>query len=560
MSTGGWITRDFSSVEPLDPDANRLRDRDVGVGAARCLAIDLAQSAAEDAQRNARGRVFSARVDVREPRVAKRRVAVANVDGVQRPRVHGKRMRGGDHQVVLVEAQPREVPGHQRKQVAPTSAPVLSLADPRQAGETRLRERCRPRARTDQGPAQPEGEHVRLVRHREESGAHRLNRPLSSVIPLEPVVDNHRAPGDQHWECRRDRHLCSRSFTSAPDGVADFHHTLADGALGGGLRGPHQRGRRRFRFRGTCLAPATDGDPGPDDVRGPAGHARLRADQGRRRLRSSSRASLESGCAGRTSGDAETPRIRPTTGARRRPGRGRRRCRARSHRVHHARAGVGARLRQRGDRNELAEAGRPRRLRHCRSAPLRERARGTWQVWNEPNARSHLNPQYRDGRPVTPRHYRSMVNAFAKAVHTVNPDYVVVAGALAPFGHFARISRSSRPSISCARCSASREEAHQRARHARSSTSGLRTRIRTADLSDRRRHGTTCRSATSLRSGVYSRRRARVTSLHEPRSSSGLPSSPGTRDHPTLTASPRVFTHAGSRRRSTRCGGAASRW
>ena len=99
---------------------------------------------------------------------------------------------------------------------------------------------------------------------------------------------------------------------------------------------------------------------------------------------------------------------------------------------------MGARLRQRGDRNDLAEAGRladfaTAAARRYANSPVR-----TWQVWNEPNARSHLNPQYRDGRPVTPRHYRSMVNAFAKAVHTVNPDYVVVAGALAPFGHFAR--------------------------------------------------------------------------------------------------------------------------
>ena len=62
----------------------------------------------------------------------------------------------------------------------------------------------------------------------------------------------------------------------------------------------------------------------------------------------------------------------------------------------------------------------------------------TWQVWNEPNARSHLNPQYRGGRPATPGHYRAMVNAFAEAVHAVNPNNVVVAGALAPFGHLAR--------------------------------------------------------------------------------------------------------------------------
>jgi hypothetical protein len=61
-----------------------------------------------------------------------------------------------------------------------------------------------------------------------------------------------------------------------------------------------------------------------------------------------------------------------------------------------------------------------------------------WQVWNEPNGRSHLNPQYVRGRPVAARQYRRMVAAFANAVHGVDTRFTVVAGALAPFGHHSR--------------------------------------------------------------------------------------------------------------------------
>ncbi len=60
-----------------------------------------------------------------------------------------------------------------------------------------------------------------------------------------------------------------------------------------------------------------------------------------------------------------------------------------------------------------------------------------WQVWNEPNARSHLNPQYVGERPVAALHYRRMLSAFADAVHGVDPAFTVVAGGLAPFGHHA---------------------------------------------------------------------------------------------------------------------------
>jgi hypothetical protein len=57
-----------------------------------------------------------------------------------------------------------------------------------------------------------------------------------------------------------------------------------------------------------------------------------------------------------------------------------------------------------------------------------------WQIWNEPNLSIYLTPQSESGKPVSPGWYRSMVNAFAGAVHAVHRDNVVVAGGLAPFG------------------------------------------------------------------------------------------------------------------------------
>jgi hypothetical protein len=55
-------------------------------------------------------------------------------------------------------------------------------------------------------------------------------------------------------------------------------------------------------------------------------------------------------------------------------------------------------------------------------------AEHVFQVWNEPNLSLDLNP-------VNANTYRSMVNAFAGAVHAVDPTDLVVAGALDPFGH-----------------------------------------------------------------------------------------------------------------------------
>ncbi len=51
-----------------------------------------------------------------------------------------------------------------------------------------------------------------------------------------------------------------------------------------------------------------------------------------------------------------------------------------------------------------------------------------FQVWNEPNLSLDLSP-------VSGAAYRGMVNAFADAVHAVDPRNLVVAGGLDPFGH-----------------------------------------------------------------------------------------------------------------------------
>ena len=51
-----------------------------------------------------------------------------------------------------------------------------------------------------------------------------------------------------------------------------------------------------------------------------------------------------------------------------------------------------------------------------------------FQVWNEANLSLYLNP-------VSGSAYRGMVNAVADAVHSVDPDNLVVAGDLDPFGH-----------------------------------------------------------------------------------------------------------------------------
>jgi hypothetical protein len=56
-----------------------------------------------------------------------------------------------------------------------------------------------------------------------------------------------------------------------------------------------------------------------------------------------------------------------------------------------------------------------------------------WQLWAEQNRYEHLNPQLDGRRVLSAIWYRSMLNAFAPAIHAVHPDNLVVTGGLAPF-------------------------------------------------------------------------------------------------------------------------------
>lgn len=67
-----------------------------------------------------------------------------------------------------------------------------------------------------------------------------------------------------------------------------------------------------------------------------------------------------------------------------------------------------------------------------------------WQAWNEPNYFRHLGPQYDtpvsepvrpSSRLLSPAIYRTLVNAFADAVHRVRASNLVIAGGLSPFGN-----------------------------------------------------------------------------------------------------------------------------
>jgi hypothetical protein len=57
-----------------------------------------------------------------------------------------------------------------------------------------------------------------------------------------------------------------------------------------------------------------------------------------------------------------------------------------------------------------------------------------WEAWNEPNVSFFLNPQIQGDQLVSVETYRTMVNAFADAVHGARADDVVIAGSLFPNG------------------------------------------------------------------------------------------------------------------------------
>ena len=60
---------------------------------------------------------------------------------------------------------------------------------------------------------------------------------------------------------------------------------------------------------------------------------------------------------------------------------------------------------------------------------------GVWSIWNEPNHPAFLGPQYRDGRPASPRLYRSLYIAARRALEsTGNGDDLVLFGETLPRG------------------------------------------------------------------------------------------------------------------------------
>jgi hypothetical protein len=68
-----------------------------------------------------------------------------------------------------------------------------------------------------------------------------------------------------------------------------------------------------------------------------------------------------------------------------------------------------------------------------------------WGVWNEPNYKTFLSPQYKNGNLVSPGMYRKLLNAAAPAIHDVDPLNKVVAGETAPFSHWNRKGKPTAP-------------------------------------------------------------------------------------------------------------------
>jgi hypothetical protein len=68
-----------------------------------------------------------------------------------------------------------------------------------------------------------------------------------------------------------------------------------------------------------------------------------------------------------------------------------------------------------------------------------------WGVWNEPNYRTFLSPQYKDGKLVSPAMYRRLLNAAASAIHDESPKNKVVAGETAPFSHWNKKGKPTAP-------------------------------------------------------------------------------------------------------------------
>jgi hypothetical protein len=55
-----------------------------------------------------------------------------------------------------------------------------------------------------------------------------------------------------------------------------------------------------------------------------------------------------------------------------------------------------------------------------------------WMLFNEPNTDFYFNPQFRDGKPVSPLLYRRLINAFAPAIDSADRSNVIVGPGLTP--------------------------------------------------------------------------------------------------------------------------------
>ena len=55
-----------------------------------------------------------------------------------------------------------------------------------------------------------------------------------------------------------------------------------------------------------------------------------------------------------------------------------------------------------------------------------------WMLMNEPNLYLFFQPQFRNGKPVSPRLYRALLNRFTPAIHSVHADNRVLTGGFAP--------------------------------------------------------------------------------------------------------------------------------
>lgn len=58
----------------------------------------------------------------------------------------------------------------------------------------------------------------------------------------------------------------------------------------------------------------------------------------------------------------------------------------------------------------------------------------SFQIWNEPNLDLYLGPQYENGKPYAPIHFRQLLNAGYASVKAAQPDATVAAAGMAPFG------------------------------------------------------------------------------------------------------------------------------